>query len=243
MTVLQVPPGSPEWAFVAADIVLVLHITGGSVAMAAGAVALITRKGERIHRVAGTVFFLGMLVMAAIGATVAPFLTDGQRPNTIAGVLTFYLVLTAWTTIRRQDGGVDRFAILGFFVALGAAIAGVLFALEAQSSPTGTIDGSPPQAFTFFMIVGGFAAASDLKVILRGGISGAPRIARHLWRMCVGLFIAAGSFFLGQQQVFPDYLRGSLWLFVPVFAPLLLMLFWLVRVRLTNWYRPAEQAP
>ena len=114
MTVLQVPPGSPEWAFVAADIVLVLHITGGSVAMAAGAVALITRKGERIHRVAGTVFFLGMLVTAAIGATVAPFLTDGQRPNTIAGVLTFYLVLTAWTTIRRQDGGVDRFAILGF---------------------------------------------------------------------------------------------------------------------------------
>jgi len=242
MTVLQVPPEAPVWAHVAADTILVLHITGGSVAMVAGAVALIARKGETLHRTAGTVFFLSMLLTAAIGAAVAPFLTEGQRPNTIAGILTFYLVLTAWTTVQRQDGGVARFAILGFFIALGSAIAGVLFALEAGQSPTGTIDNSPPQAFLFFMIVGGFAALTDLKVILLGGIAGAPRIARHLWRMCVGLFIAAGSFFLGQQQVFPDYLRGSAWLFVPTFAPLLIMLFWMVRVRLTNWYLriPAE---
>jgi uncharacterized membrane protein len=236
MTVLQVPAGSPDWAFVAADTVLMLHITGGSVAMIAGAVALIARKGDPLHRAAGTTFFLAMLLTASIGAVVAPFLTDGQRPNTVAGVLTFYLVLTAWTTVRRQDG-VGSFAVLGFFVALGSAIAGVLFALEAQASPTGTIDDSPPQAFLFFMIVGGFAAAGDLKVILQGGISGAPRIARHLWRMCVGLFIAAGSFFLGQPQVFPPSLRGSVWLFVPVFTPLVVMLFWMIRVRLTNWYR------
>lgn len=242
MTVLEVPPGSPEWAFVAADIVLVLHITGGSAAMAAGAVALTARKGEPVHRAAGTVFFLSMLVATAIAAAVSPFLTDGRITNTIAGILAFYLVLTAWTAARRQDGGVDRFAILGFFVALGSALAGVLFALEAQASPTGTIGGSPPQAFTPFMIIGGLAALTDLKVILRGGISGAPRIARHLWRMCFGLFIATLSFFLGQQQLFPAYLRGSLWLFVPVFAPLLLMLFWLVRVRLTNWWSRASRS-
>lgn len=242
MTVLELPPGSPEAALIAADIVLVLHITGGSVAMISGAVALLARKGEAVHRAAGTVFFLSMLLTAAIGAVVAPFLTDGQRPNTVAGILTFYLVLTAWTAVLRQDGGIDRFAILGFFVALGAAVAGVLFALEAQASPTGTIDGSPPQAFALFMIVGGIAAATDLKVIVHGGISGAPRIARHLWRMCVGLFIAAGSFFLGQQQVFPPSVRGSLILFVPVFAPLLFLLFWLVRVRLTNWINGVEHA-
>ncbi len=227
-----------------ADIILLLHITGGTVAMVAGAVALVSRKGDNLHRVAGTVFFLAMLVMAGIGATVAPFLDDGQRPNTVAGVLTFYLVLTAWTTVQRQDGGVSRFAIVGFAVALGAALAGLLFALEAQASPTGTIDDSPPQAFYLFMIVGGIAAATDLKVILRGGISGAPRTARHLWRMCVGLFIASGSFFLGQQQMLPSFMRGTLWQFAPVLAPLLFMLYWLVRVRLTNWAtRTPDAAP
>lgn len=62
--------------------------------------------------------------------------------------------------------------------------------------------------------------------------SGPPRIARHLWRMSAALTIASGSFFLGQQRIMPAFMRGSLWLFLPVIAPLLLMVFWLIRVRL-----------
>jgi uncharacterized membrane protein len=226
---------------IGADILLVLHIGGGAVAMVAGAVALFTRKGETVHRVAGTVFFLGMLTCAGIGAVVSPFLHEGQRPNTVAGFLTFYLVLTAWTAVRRQQG-LDRFAVTGLLVALGSAIAGVVFALEAQASPTGTIDNSPPQAFALFIIVGSIAAGTDLKVILRGGISGAPRIARHLWRMCLGLFIATGSFFLGQPQALPSFLRGSALVFVPVLVPLVMMVFWLIRVRLTRWANAPREA-
>jgi uncharacterized membrane protein len=235
MTVLQVPPDAPAWMSVGADMLLLLHVTGGTVAMAAGAVAMFSRKGEPVHRVSGTVFFLAMLVMAGVGAAVAPFLTDGQRVNTIAGIMTFYLVLTAWTTVQRQDGGVGRFAILGFMVAAGTALAGVLFALEASASPTGTIDDAPPQSFYIFMAIGGLAALTDLKVILMGGITGAPRIARHLWRMCVGLFIATGSFFLGQQQMLPSFMRGTLWQFIPVLTPFLVMAYYLVLVRFTNW--------
>lgn len=240
MTTLELPADSPAWAFAAADIVLLLHIAGGAIGMGAGTVALLAPKGDSVHRAAGTLFFLGMLMCAAIGAAVAPFLNEGQRPNTVAGVLSFYLVLTALTAVRREDGGRDRFAILGFAIALGATIAGALFALEARASPTGTIDNSPPQAFLFFMIVGGFAAAGDLKVILQGGISGAPRIARHLWRMCVGLFIAVGSFLLGQQQVLPPLLRGSPLIFAIVFTPIVIMIVWLIRVRLTKWYAGPE---
>jgi hypothetical protein len=182
------------------------------------------------------VFFISMLVATGIGAAVAPFLTDGQRPNTVAGVLSFYLVLSAWAAVRRRAIVAGRFEIAGFAVALLSAAAGIVFMIQAANSPTGTVDGSPPQAFTFFLTVGALAAAGDLKVILRGGISGAPRIARHLWRMCTGLFIAAGSFFLGQQQLCPAHLQGSPVLFVPVFLPLAVMLFWLIRVRLTRWY-------
>jgi hypothetical protein len=74
-------------------------------------------------------------------------------------------------------------------------------------------------------------------MILRGGISGSARIARHLWRMSAALTIASGSFFLGQQRIMPAYMRGSPWLFVPVFAPLLLMVFWLIRVRLVPRFK------
>ena len=237
MTVLELPPGSSQAALAAAEAVLILHIAGGTVGLVSGAAALMFRKGERMHRTAGSVFFVAMLIMSGIGACVSPFLADGQRPNTVAGIMTFYLVATAWAAIRRKEGSVGRFELGGLFVALGVAAAGVIFALEARNSPTGTIDGSPPQAFYVFMVIGTFAAASDLKVILRGGISGAPRIARHLWRMCTALFIAAGSLFLGQPQVFPEFVRGSPILFAPVLAPLALMIFWLTRVRLTNWFR------
>jgi hypothetical protein len=240
MTVLQAGADAPAWVHAAADAILYLHIGGGSLGMVAGATAMFARKGEFLHIWAGRVFFVGMLVMAGIGASVAPFLDDGQRPNTVAGVLTFYLVASGWAAVRRQEIVAGRFEVAGFVVAFLSLAAGVVFMLQAANDPSGTVDGSPPQAFIFFVTVGGFAAASDLKVILLGRISGAPRIARHLWRMCTGTFIAAGSFFLGQQQMLPEYVRGTVFQFAPVFLPLLVMVFWLVRVRLTRWY---DRAP
>jgi hypothetical protein len=74
-------------------------------------------------------------------------------------------------------------------------------------------------------------------MILRGGISGAQRIARHLWRMCFALFFAAAFFFLGQQQVLPKVIRGSPFLVVLALAPLILMIFWLFRVRFSKRFK------
>jgi hypothetical protein len=82
-----------------------------------------------------------------------------------------------------------------------------------------------------------FAAALDLKLILRGGISGPQRIARHLWRMCFALFFAAAFFFLGQQQVLPKFMRGSPIPVVLALAPIVLMIFWLFRVRFSKRFK------
>ena len=70
-----------------------------------------------------------------------------------------------------------------------------------------------------------------------GGITGRRRITRHLWRMCFGLFIATGSFFLGQQQVFPVFLRGSIFLTVLAVLPFPVMIYWLIRVRFSEAYK------
>ena len=80
------------------------------------------------------------------------------------------------------------------------------------------------------------AAAGDVRVLAHGGISGRSRVVRHLWRMCVGLFIATGSFFLGQPQVFPVALRGSIYLITPAVLPLPLLILWLIRVRFRKAY-------
>jgi hypothetical protein len=79
-------------------------------------------------------------------------------------------------------------------------------------------------------------------MLMRGGIFGVHRVARHLWRMCFALFIASGSFFLGQQKVMPAAIQGSPFLYISAFLPLLLLIFWLVRVRFRNAYDGAPRA-
>lgn len=228
---LQVAPDAPWWAHSGAAALLWLHIGGGSLGMLSGAAALAFRKGGRLHRAAGAVFFVSMFVTYLIGAGVAPFLEDGQRPNFVAGIMALYLLVTGWRAARQRETKAGIAEAAGLVIALAIAAAGAVFMQMGAASPTGTIDGSPPQAFVLFTAAGALAAAGEANVLLRQGISGTARTARHLWRMCFSLFIASGSFFLGQMQVLPEVLRDSAFPFVAALAPLGLMIFWLIRVR------------
>ncbi len=75
------------------------------------------------------------------------------------------------------------------------------------------------------------AAIGDLRAIRLGGLRGSRRLARHLWRMCFGLFIATGSFFLGQMKFIPEPVRIVPLLLVLAFAPILFLFYWMWRVR------------
>jgi hypothetical protein len=232
MSILAVDPTAPWYVKAGADALLYTHIGGGALGMLSGTMALAARKGSKLHSRMGKVFFAAMLAMAGVGAAVSPFLTPTNVPNVIAGIMTLYLLLTSWMTIRRKDGLVGPGEYAGLAVAIGVCVAGGIAIAIARNSPGGTIGDTPPQAFYVFLLVGSICAVCDLKVILSGGISGVPRIARHLWRMCVALTVATGSFFLGQQKMLPVALHGSAILFIPVIAPLVLMAYWLIRIRL-----------
>lgn len=212
----------------------VLHIIAGLSALAAGALALTAFKGGRLHRKSGLVFVVAMLFMSASGAVMATI--NHQRISVVAGILTFYLVSTALLTVRPGSGSRwgDAAAVL---VALATGVAGTTLGVMAASSPGGKIDGLPPAPAFMFGIVGFLATIGDLRMMRAGGIQGARRIARHLWRMCFALFIAAASFFLGQPQVFPVPLRRSGVLAIPVLLVLLLLLYWMARVLLTQRFR------
>jgi hypothetical protein len=98
---------------------------------------------------------------------------------------------------------------------------------------------SPDGRFALFpaamyFIFAGFAALGttlDVRMIARGGLIGAARTTRHLWRMCMAFFMATGSFFFGQPKFVPTIFR-QLGL-VPVLGllPLALLIYWLMRVR------------
>ena len=214
--------------------ILILHITGGVLAMLAGAAAMLFRKGSDRHRVAGDVFVLSMLCMATAGAYLG--FMKHQTPNVLGGMVTIYLVATAWAAGRRREEGLGILGWAGFLFALTI---GVLSMLHGAAKISGRVpeDGVPAGMDLFLGSVMLLASAGDLRMLLRGNIAGTERVSRHLWRMCFGWFIATGSFFLGQQQVFPAAIRNTNLLIVPAILPLVLLIFWLVRVRFTNAYR------
>ena len=211
---------------------LVLHISGGIIGILSGAVAMTFRKGSRGHVVAGRVFVIAMLCMSGAGAYMA--FMKSQTGNLMGGVMTFYMVATAWATGRRRDGETGIFDWGALLVALAFGAVAVTLGLRAVHSQTEY----PPAVYFIWGSVALLSAAGDIRMLVRRGVFfGAQRIVRHLWRMCLGLFIASGSFFLGQQKVFPASLRGLKVWFVPAFLPLLLMIFWLLRVWFTKAYK------
>lgn len=146
------------------DLILIAHIFGGSLAIAAGFVAMLAPKGASWHRKSGMVFFYAMLVMATLAVFMAAFRGVAPGVNVPMGLLTLYLVVTGVRAVR------------------------------------------PP---------------------------GPPRVKRHLVRMCLALFVASGSAFLGQADEIPPALRVQIQPMLTMLAltPLAVMGFWLVKLR------------
>ena len=177
--------------------ILVVHICAGTLGLLSGTAAMSFRKGSPSHVLAGKVFVASMLTMAAVAVYLA---IVRHQPNNIGGgILTFYLIGTAWLTARRKDEETSRFDWVLLLIPLALGILTWMNGLRVARSGASSQDGVPV-GMTFFMgSVMLLAAAGDVRMLVRGGVLGAKRIARHLWRMYFGLFIAAGSFFLGRQ--------------------------------------------
>ena len=103
----------------------------------------------------------------------------------------------------------------GFALTVGAIL--VTFGLEPAHSQTGLKYGAPAGLYVIFGSLALLAAAGGVRMLLRGGVFGTQRLVRHLWRMCFALFFATGSFFLGEQQVFPRFLTQNKRTFYPGF--------------------------
>lgn len=211
--------------------ILILHILAGTLGMLSGFVAVFLLKGSRRHAIAGTIFALAMLSLGASGVYLA--ILKSQPGNILGGTLTFYLVATAWMTARRKsnESANSIFDWNALLVILAVVATEVTYGVQASMSPTGLKHGYPPGLYFVFGGVALLAAIGDVRMLAHRGISGTQRIARHLWRMCFGLFIAAASIFLARQQLFPVFLRKTGVLLFLSFLPLLLMIFWLIRVR------------
>jgi len=215
--------------------VLFVHICSGICGLFSGVAAVALRKGSRRHALTGNIFVVSMMSLAATGAYLA--LLKGQPGNVLGGTLTFYLVATAWMTARRQDPQIETFDWLALLTVFSVASVAITYGIEAATSPDGLHYGYPSGPYFLLGSVASIAFLGDVRMLVRRGIDGAQRLSRHLWRMCFALFIASESIFLARQHLFPAILRTTGVLYFLGLLPLLLMFFWLIRVRLATAYK------
>lgn len=201
------------------------HVTAGVIAVVAGFVALYVLKGGPLHRRSGTIFVYAMLVMALSGVVMA-IGGVGSALNISAGLVTAYLVTTSLLTVRPPSAGsrqVER-GVMMAALALGPTIIVLAFVNAGRGKP----------GFAFPLLIFGTLALSgglgDRRMLRAGGLTGASRLRRHLWRMCTALFIAAASFFLGPVRRIPEPLRAPAFRLIPLLV-LVTMAYWLWRYR------------
>jgi hypothetical protein len=189
-----------------------------------------------------------MLVMAAFAGYLA-VVRPGQIVNLFIAIFATYLVVTGWVTVQRHDGEIGAAEKIGLavgailFAPFAVLVVQVTVGLPLFFKSSIPIEGPVLIALYAFTAVLATAAIGDAKVVFAGGISGAPRIARHLWRMCLGLTLAAGSAFTnGLPRLLPGPMHVTPIFFVPQFVPLVLLVFWMIRVRLIGWFRTSRVA-
>lgn len=212
---------------------LPIHVAAGGLAIVLGAVALFAKKGGTIHRRSGLLFVSVMLVMG-ISASILGFRKSPTDANVFAAFMTAYFVGTALTTIRPVSPRTRGVNVAALTVAIGLALADTAGGVRAFNSPGGFLNGVPFVMFFFLATVMILAAAGDVRIMRFGMPRGGPRLARHLWRMCFALFIAAGSFFSVRERVatiLPEPFTTAPMRALPILLLFGAMFYWLWRVR------------
>jgi uncharacterized membrane protein len=218
---------------------LLVHILSAGLGLVFGSVALSAAKGATLHRKSGMLFVYAMLAMSLTAVVIA--VSRGQEANVIAGLLTAYLVTTALTTVRPPTAGLRRVEAAAMLIALAVGLTSITLGFAALAAPRGTRGGIPFVIFFMFGTVALLASIGDVRMIRSGRRTGVPRLTRHLWRMCYALWIAAASFFLGPRarvaKVLPEALLNPALLALPVLLVLVVMFYWLWRVRRKRSFR------
>ncbi|WP_324672142.1 DUF2306 domain-containing protein [Hymenobacter sp. GOD-10R] len=164
-----------------------LHIAAGSLALLAGLIPMLGRKGGPVHVRAGRVYVYSMLVVAATAVLLCLLqpLTLSRLFLTGIAVLSFYLSFTGWRAARQRSAKPASSDLVLSTVAtlVGLGMVGIGIALHAV-------------LFAFFGGLICLFAGQDTWVALRGTAAAPmPWLLRHLTRMG-GSYISATTAFI-----------------------------------------------
>ena len=208
-----------------------IHVFAAAVGLLSGFLAMSLRKGSGLHGAAGTLFTVSMLVASGAGAYGAAFVRPNVG-NVMGSTLTFYLVATGWAAARRREIKAGLFDVGALLFVSAVIFAALTWGIQAAGSIDGRKDEFPAGIFFFFATIALLFALGDVRMLLRGRLGGAKRIARHLVRVSTALLFAMMSLYPGNARLFPQSWRSTNLLWIPAVLIAGGMLLGLARVRM-----------
>ena len=205
----------------------IVHMIAGGFAIILGFITLFAKKGAPLHRKVGDGFVVAMLTLAITGVGMAAW--QGDIGTVIGGSLATYLVSTGMITV--QPVTIPWRRALVAMACVGATVAALALYRAVVTYPrTGAVIGN-----LVFGLAAMLAVRGDVRVLRSGALKGVQRLTRHLWRMCMALWFATASFFLGPRRrvemILPDAIVITPVIVIPVITVLVVMGYWVWRLK------------
>ncbi|RIW14116.1 hypothetical protein D0X99_15045 [Algoriphagus lacus] len=189
------------------NLLLLLHIVGGSIGLLCGILVFILKKGTKTHANLGKLFIFGML-LSGVTAQVMAIL----HPNTflfMVGVFTIYLVGTGaraiFTKSSRSIHSIDRFLQFGMVLA-GLALIYLGIAGVMGGNNFGIV-------YIVFASIGLLMAVQDIRSASKHSHDKKAYVRKHLQRLGGGFIASATAFLVVNLRELPDWLPvWVLWL-------------------------------
>ncbi|MBB3060561.1 hypothetical protein [Microbulbifer rhizosphaerae] len=221
--------------------VLIIHIVTGAIAVIAGFIGLLVKKGSLLHKRLGKGFVVAMLIMAGSGAIIA--IVKPMAISTIAAAFTAYLVITSLWIVQNKSKQLSGRHYITPVVSAAIALAGGYCAFLAAGDEYGVMDGFGAEPYLFFAVLALICCILDIRLLASKGLTATHRLARHLWRMCFALFIAIGSFIERGAKILPESIQQSLWLELLDKLVLLVVLFWFIKLFISPRLKSGVPSP
>ncbi len=206
-----------------ATVLLVIHITAGSIALLSAMVPLVTKKGGNIHKKAGRVYALAMAVVVITAFPLAIISPDIFL--LIIAIFSGYLVFAGWRFAASHGAKPDRvdYAAVGVMAATGVGmwIYGAYIGFSGDSM--GIVLG-------VFGIVAIGLSIADAQFHRQWTPGAAGRIQRHLTNMLAGTIATITAVLVTNWESDPAWIAWVL----PTFVITPLIVWWNVKLAKTQ---------
>jgi hypothetical protein len=205
------------------SVLLIAHIAGGGAGLITGTIAASAKKGGRLHRKAGIVFFWGML-LASLSALVMSWFPDHENLFLFAvGGFTLYMILSGYRIVllkRHFKNTTGRFPVTDYLITIFGGLFATFLIMQSIKGLSG--------GNTFSIVPGVFGiiclsyVLHDIKLFLGRTTIKASWIYNHIIRMMGAMIASYTAFLVVNVQI---HMQWILWLLPTVIGSIMIAFF------------------